>query len=373
MSLQVLLLAAALQAQAAPAPAGEMRGLWVVRTALVSPESVDRLVDDAAAGGLNALFVQVRGRGDAFYASRLVARSPLLAKEPASFDPLQRLLARARARGLAVHAWVNVLLTSHFQPVPEDNVVALHPEWVMVPRSVERDRIPSDPRGLLWLVRNAARGNPDVEGFYLSPSAPGVGDHLEAVLRELLGAYAVDGLHLDFVRYPSADYDHSVAALEGFRRQSGGGDLLRGPVERPLAWAAYKRDVLTNLVARLTRAARETRPGLLISAALVPDQATALHQKFQSWPEWLQLGILDAACPMAYTPDLRIFREQVEEARTRVRAGQSLWAGIGAYRLSMSEIAERIAESRSLGASGYVLFSHESFADGSSRALRFGR
>jgi len=43
-----------------PAPA-EMRGLWVVRTALVSPASVDRVVDDAQRAGFNALFVQVRG------------------------------------------------------------------------------------------------------------------------------------------------------------------------------------------------------------------------------------------------------------------------------------------------------------------------
>lgn len=373
MSPALLLLAAAVSAQAASATPPEMRGLWVVRTALVSPAAVDRVVEEAAAGGLNALFVQVRGRGDAFYASRVVARSPLLAGQPAGFDPLGRLLERARARGLAVHAWMNVLLTAHFTGVPEDNVVARHPEWVMVPRSVERDRIPSDPRGLLWLVRQAGRADPDVEGFYLSPSAPGVGDHLEAVVRELLGEYAVDGLHFDFIRYPGPDYDHSVAALEGFRRQLGGGDLLRNAVERPLAWAAYRRDVLTNLAARLSRVARETRPGLRISAALVPDQATAMHQKFQSWPEWLQLGILDAACPMAYTPELKIFREQVQEARARVRSGQALWAGIGAYRLSPAQVAERIAEARGLGASGYLLFSHESFPNGSLRELRFGR
>lgn len=373
MSPSLLLLAAALAAQAAPPAAGELRGLWVVRTALVSPAAVDKVVDQAAAGGLNALFVQVRGRGDAFYASQLVARSPLLLGQPASFDPLQRLIERARARGLLVHAWMNVLLTAHLQPVPEDNVVARHPDWVMVPRSVERDRLPSDPRGLLWLVRSASRANPDVEGFYLSPSSPAVGDHLEAVVRELTAGYAVDGLHFDFIRYPGLDYDYSVAALEGFRRQSGGGDLLRGPLERPLLWAAYRRDVLTNLAARLSRVAREVRPGIRISAALVPDQASALHQKFQNWPEWLQIGILDAACPMVYTPDLKIFREQLQEARARLRGGQALWAGIGAYRLSLPEVAARIAEARGVGASGYVLFSHESFADGSLRELRFGR
>ncbi len=71
-------------------------------------------MEQARAGGFNALFVQVRGRGDAFYNSSMVERSPLLAGQPASFDPLARLMEKARQRGMAVHAWVNVLLTSHF-------------------------------------------------------------------------------------------------------------------------------------------------------------------------------------------------------------------------------------------------------------------
>ena len=67
---------------AGPAAAGELRGLWVVRTALVSPRSVDRVIEQARAGGFNALFVQVRGRGDAFYDSDIVSRSVLLANPP---------------------------------------------------------------------------------------------------------------------------------------------------------------------------------------------------------------------------------------------------------------------------------------------------
>jgi uncharacterized lipoprotein YddW (UPF0748 family) len=216
----------------------------------------------------------------------------------------------------------------------------------------------------LSLVRERARGNPDVEGYYLSPSSAPAADHLEAVVRELVGGYELDGLHFDFVRYPSSEYDYSRAALDGFRKLNG--EAARGPA----AWAGYRRDVLTNLTARLSRVAREERPGLWVSAAVVPDQATALHQKFQDWPEWLAIGILDAVCPMAYTPDPRIFREQIAEAGARVKPGQGLWAGIGAYRLSLAEVAERIAAARALGATGYVLFSHESFSEGVLRGLR---
>ena len=350
-------------APAAVAPS-EMRGLWVVRTALVSPESVDAVVDQAKDAGFNALFVQVRGRGDAFYRSRLVPRSLLLEKQPAAFDPLARLLRRARSRGLQVHAWLNVLLAAGFVgPLPAGHVASLHPEWLMVPRPAAAAALRARPADRAGLIRDAAG---DIEGYYLSPSAPGVPEHLDAVVRELLRAYPVDGLHLDFIRYPGPDQDYSRAALEGFRRPSSSGgvfriaELLAAPVAEPQAWKDYLRQRLTALTERLSRAAHAERGGLVVSAAVVPDEAQALHEKLQDWPAWMAGGLLDAVCPMVYTPDPRLFRQQVAHARARVGVGRTMWAGVGAYRLTPAAVVERIVTAREAGASGVVLFSHES-------------
>src|SRR5262245_18067994 len=123
-----------------------MRGLWVVRTALMSPEAVDGVVDQAKSAGFNTLFVQVRGRGDSFYQSRLVPPSLLLEKQPASFDPLDRQLRRARSRGLQVHAWMNILLVAGFVgPLTQGHVAALHPDWLMVPKAAA-SAVLSSPR-----------------------------------------------------------------------------------------------------------------------------------------------------------------------------------------------------------------------------------
>jgi len=367
--LPAALLVAGLAAPVTPKP--EMRGLWVVRTALVSPEDVDRVVDQAAAAGINTLFVQVRGRGDAFYDSDLVPRSPLLSRRDPGFDPLRRLLQRARARGLGVHAWFNVLLTAHLPtPLPPDHILARHPEWAMVPRAAARAALSAPRSSLLRVIRAAARNGEDVEGLYLSPSQEGVHAHLEAVVGELLRRYPVDGLHLDFIRYPSRDYDYSRAALEGFRRfvDRPGRDLVSATESFPEAWAGYRRGVLTALAARLSRAARGARPGLVVSAAVVPDEAQALHQKFQSWPDWTTLGIVDAICPMTYTTDSRLFRRQAEQALRRSAA--PVWLGVGSYRLSLEGTVEKILVARRSGVAGVVLFSHESFAPEDFRRLR---
>jgi uncharacterized lipoprotein YddW (UPF0748 family) len=356
----------------APAPS-EMRGLWVVRTALVSPQAVDQVVDQAAEAGFNALFVQVRGRGDAFYASRLAARSPLLERQPRDFDPFARLLARARSRRIEVHAWVNVLLAAHFgQPLPKGHVLQKHPEWAMVPQSAATAALVASGPRRLRLVMEAGRAEGDVEGYYLSPSVPAVASHLEDVVRELVRAYPVDGLHLDFVRYPGPSFDFSRAALEGFRRATGGSDLLGGPARDPAAWDDYRRQVLTALVARLADAARVERPGLVLSAAVAPDEAQAVNHKFQDWPRWIASGVIGALCPMTYTPDSALFRQQVESARERAGAGRPVWAGIGAYRLDVAGVVEKVAVARQSGAQGVVVFSHESLAPADLRRLRDG-
>src|SRR6185295_12580145 len=53
----------------------EVRALWVVRTTLTSPEKIHQLVNAAADNGFNTLIVQIRGRGDAYYKSRVEPRA----------------------------------------------------------------------------------------------------------------------------------------------------------------------------------------------------------------------------------------------------------------------------------------------------------
>jgi hypothetical protein len=79
-------------------------------------------------------------------------------------------------------------------------------------------------------------------------------------------------------------------------------------------------------------------------------------------------GVLDAVCPMTYTPTPKLFRAQVEQARDKLGAAASLWAGVGAWRLPLGSVLEKIRAAREAGASGVVLFSHESFAGATSTA-----
>jgi uncharacterized lipoprotein YddW (UPF0748 family) len=127
--------------------------------------------------------------------------------------------------------------------------------------------------------------------------------------------------------------------------------------------------VLTALTRRLAAAARQERPRLVLSAAVAPDEAQAVNHKFQDWPRWAKDAVVAALCPMTYTPDSRLFMQQLEAMRERAGDDRTMWAGIGAYRLDVPGVVEKVTLARQVGAQGVLLFSHESFGPSDLRQL----
>lgn len=374
----VLLAAASTMGARATSPIlNPTRALWVTRTTLASPDAIAEMVRAAKAGGFNTLLVQVRGRGDAFYNSTLEPRASELASKP-GFDPLQTTLDLAHAEGLAVHAWVAVNLVSSAASLPasRDHVVFRAPEWLMVPRELVSELSKIDLRSPAYVGRLArwTRAHAaEVEGLYTSPLHPAAQAHTAAVIGELARNYAVDGVHLDYVRYPTEDFDYSPTALAQFkasmapvltaakRRDAATREAL-DPIAYPNLfreqWHAFRRSRLTALVSRIRAEVKAARPEAILSAAVIPDVQQALNTRFQDWRGWLDRSIIDVLCPMAYTTDVDLFQQQIAAAATHAGA-RPVWAGIGAYRLTSTEILQHIAAANRTGAAGIVLFSYE--------------
>jgi uncharacterized lipoprotein YddW (UPF0748 family) len=371
--------AAALPAVAPQTAAGETRALWVLRGSLTTPDRIDRLMQSAARNGFNTVLLQVRGRGDSYYASALEPRGAGVSPR---FDPLAYAIEAAARASLRVHVWFNVNLVASTAQMPTDraHIVRAHPEWLMVPRplATELARLgPRHPRYVPRLVEWTQRHSEAVEGLYASPIAPEAARHVERVVADIVARYPVSGVHLDYIRYPSDLFDHSPAALAAFRdslqrelspsdRQRLDDRLRREPLiyadAFPERWKAYRRLRLTDLVARIRGTVRRARPEALLTAAVIPDSQEAVSHKLQDWPDWARRGLIDAFCPMAYTTSLATFNRQVAAAR-QAAAPQPVWAGIGAYRLSSAQTIDHIVAARQAGAAGIVLFSYDSLAE----------
>lgn len=361
------------------ADAAEVRGLWVTRASLTSPASIAALVQTAQAQGFTTLLVQVRGRGDAYYTSDLEPRAAELARQPRSFDPLAALLAEAKPRGIRVHAWVSLNLVSSAVELPAspEHLVYRHPEWLMVPRAVAQDLARLDPGnpGYVGKIARWTRGQSEVvEGLYTSPLVPESAAYTARVLADLARRYDLDGVHLDYARYPNPQFDYSRLAIAEFRTEmrprlapdvrkaldlEAEGDLFAYPDALPAEWKAFRRAKLTALVARIRQVVRAARPGALITSAVFPDAQEAYDDRLQDWRGWLAAHLVDAVAPMAYTQEPARFAEQIAAARD-IAGGRAVWAGIGSYRLTPAQTVANIQSARKLGTAGFILFSYDS-------------
>ena len=133
----------------------------------------------------------------------------------------QTVITRARAEGLRVHAWVNVNLVASAAELPagRGHIVYRHPEWLMVPKSlaVELARAGSRSPEFLGRLARWTRAADDVEGLFSSPALPEAASHVVAVIDDLVARYAVDGVHLDYLRYPGPEFDYNLGVLREFR------------------------------------------------------------------------------------------------------------------------------------------------------------
>jgi uncharacterized lipoprotein YddW (UPF0748 family) len=360
----------------------EVRALWVVRTTLTSPSAIATMVAAAKNGGFNTLLVQVRGRGDAYFQRGIEPRPASLAAQP-SFDPLATTIAKAHEAGLQVHAWINVNLIASAADLPaaREHVIYRHPEWLMVPRALAEDLAGLDPRSPGYvgrLARYARSQSAEVEGLYLSPVASESASYTTSVVRDIAQRYDIDGVHFDYIRYPTSDFDYSRGTLTAFRG-SVAADLVAGDLRRydaraaggepliytqafPERWRAFRAGRLTALLTSLRTSVKAVKPSALVSVAVIPDPREAAAHRLQDWRGWLDTGLIDVICPMAYTTDPAVFASQIAAAR-QIAGSHPLWAGIGAFRLSSEQIVENAQAARRLGVGGIILFSYDSLAD----------
>lgn len=246
----------------------------------------------------------------------------------------------------------------------------------MVPRPLAEDLARMNPRNPQYLRRLSAyaKARSDrVEGIFLSPVHKGAVDHATRVIGDIVSRYDVDGIHLDYIRFPNDEFDYSADALDEFRadvttRMTGSerreyASRARG---RPLfytemfpqRWQEFRRARVTTLLTRIRSTVKARRPRAVLSAAVFPDANDAANRRFQNWAGWLEAGLLDAICPMTYTTDPATFRSQIASVE-QLAGRRPVWAGIGAYQLPATATIENIRVARQLGAEGIILFSYD--------------
>jgi uncharacterized lipoprotein YddW (UPF0748 family) len=263
----------------------EYRALWVdaFHDGIKSPAQVERLVADAHRANLNALIVQVRKAGDAYFNRSDEPRAKDIAG-PADFDPLAYVirLAHASVPRIEVHAWLNTFFAGQSSEV--------------------------------YLEHGDQWGNRASDGStsgYLDPGVPEVQIYTHQVFMDLARNYDIDGLHMDFVRYPGNTWGYSPLSVGLYMLQNG---LGAAPDPGDARWQAWRRARVTAFVRDLHDDLQLEKPSLKLSGALICfgsgpltaadwTRTSAYTSVLQDWRDWMVKGYIDFGVPMNYDSD----------------------------------------------------------------------
>lgn len=189
-------------------PAAELRGAWIATVANIDFPSrpglssrqikmeFDSLMDVMKAMNMNAVFVQIRPAGDAFYKSPIVPLSKFLVGRQGAklddslFDPLQYMVQSVHDRRMEFHAWLNPYRASF-----DLDTAALSESHPL--RSLPNNRKAE------WFFQYGTK-------WYFNPASPSVRQYLTNVVKDIVLRYDVDGIHFDDYFYPYKEKNLSL-------------------------------------------------------------------------------------------------------------------------------------------------------------------
>lgn len=289
--------------------------IWITRWDYRTEDDLRAIAKNCQEIGVDTLLFQVRGNATAFYRSSFEPWAEQFDYKDPGFDPLATMLREAHARGLRLVAWVNVVPAWYGNVPPKDPAHLYHkkPGW-------------------MWYDQRGARQALS-EKFYVSvnPCLPEVREYLGAVIEEIATKYAIDGIHLDYIRFPNeppatpagtdVDYPRDARTVSLFAKATG-----KDPAKDAAAWDTWRTEQVTALVREIRARVKRAKPDLQLSAACGVKRETALTHH-QDWATWLAEDLIDAVYPMNYSGDPKVFGARCD-AWVKAGTGERVVMGV---------------------------------------------
>lgn len=354
--------------------------LWVVRHNIATSGQIDELLKTAKRTGIKNLFVQVRGRGDAYYNSSF---EPSAIDVPEGFDPLKYLIEKTKGTDIRIHAWVNISFVLNPENYPPDtrHILAKHPEWVTY-----------DYKGRPMTDYSEAEIKENLlEGYCLDPAIPEVKEFTRIIIKDIISKYQVDGIHLDFIRYPYSgfnsyynrylsDFGYNPIARKIFKSKHGIDPLNINPFKDSRGKKLFDRfrvEQINDIVKIINDTVKNHNPYLSTSAAVMPRYDWGKRVYFQDWPSWLEKNIIDFVCVMSYTADMNTFNSFINSAiNTNMKHRILMGVRIDHDKTPLSIARDQIQAVYDNEFRGFIIFSFEhdrKYLQNISEAIKYDR
>lgn len=225
------------------------------------------------------------------------------------------------------------------------------------------------PQSFIDLMRTAGRTQVDVYGEdidWLCPSDPLNRAFEIDIMTEMAASYEIDGINLDFIRYPDSTCCYCDGCRERFETQTGNtvsdwpmdchGD---GPLAE--AYLDWRVEQIQSFVRELDEAIDAIDSGIEISMCAFASYPRCRDSVGQDWMAWIGEDLLDFVCPMTYTDSAYRFSTLTQSHVDLVDGRIPLIPGIGVTSSSSSLTPDQAiwqaTITRQLGAQGFILFS----------------
>lgn len=324
-----------------PNPKYEVRAVWLTtiggidwphsyaqseRSAEKQKEELIAILDRLQKANINTVLLQTRIRATTIYPSQYEPWDGCLSGFPGKspgYDALQFAIDECHKRGMEVHAWVVTI------PVGKWNSYGCRQLRKRFPRLIKRI---------------------DQDG-YMDPEATQTGCYLAEMCREIVQRYDVDGIHLDYIRYPET---------WKFRISK---DQARGNI--------------TRIVEKIHQAVKKEKPWVKMSCSPIGKFDDLSRYWSHGWnaytkvaqdaQAWLKDGLMDELFPMMYFRGDQFFPFAIDWKEHSY--GKIIAPGLGIYFLdpkegkwNISDITSELYHLRNIG-EGHAFFRNKFLLD----------
>ena len=257
-----------------------------------------RLLDLYQQAGINTVLLQTRVRATMIYPSTFETWDGCLSGVPGKspgYDALQYAIDECHRRGMQLHAWVVTI------PVGKWNATGCQRLRKKFPKLIKKI------------------GD---EG-YMNPEDGQTGSYLADICEEIVSRYDVDGIHLDYIRYP-----------ETWNQQKG----KRTTADR-------RREYITDIVRKISQRVKSLKPWVRMSCAPIGKRNDLSRFSSRGWNAystvsqdvelWMENGWMDMIFPMMYFRDNQFDPFAIDWKERSY--GKIVAPGLGIYQLAPKE------------------------------------
>ncbi|HEX38077.1 MAG TPA: hypothetical protein ENG70_04365 [Candidatus Cloacimonetes bacterium] len=318
------------------------RSLWATAWDINTPQKIVNVVKTAAEHDFDVIFAEVRYRGDALYKPNKYIRT-FPNPEPISyfvtledFDPLSFLIQTAKNFNIKVYAWMTtfVITPKYTYKLPEDHAYFKHPDWICKTHNGEQ----MDCNG--------------GEGIFFDPGIPEVQRYTQDIILDVVANYDIDGVILDYIRYPGNDYTYNPLALKHFINDVSTNQYSNN-------YTDWKQQVVSEFIKETGAKIKFLKPYVDFAVTAFADLQEAKYNKYQDWKEWLGFQDLDYVHLMMYTKSDYSFKDLLDKYLSDV-SGNKVALSIRAWdeqkRYTSQDIQSKIRIAQKYGFDNISIF-----------------